>query len=80
MKLLNEIVWSFGMGCHQYANDTWLYISLSEFSDSTEPVVQWLKENKLSWIQEEVMPAGKVDVLEELYPFVFGGQAICRAG
>ena len=27
MKLLREVVWSSGVGCHQYADDTPLYLS-----------------------------------------------------
>ena len=55
MHSLAQLVWSFGLGCHQYADDTQLFL-LMDGHPSTPPdclascleaVVDWLKRSRL---------------------------------
>lgn len=76
VKPLGQIIRSFGIGCHQYADDSQLYISLSKFPGHAVEVlncclaamVNWLKVNilKLNPERTKVMQVGKVKVLVDI--------------
>lgn len=51
MKQLSGVIWSFGVRCHQYADDTLLYFSFLTSAGEAVGVLNWCLATIMDWMR-----------------------------